>query len=65
MFFSAVVNTLRKFWLTAVAVSVVACFGLYFRLGSLSVMNVFAIAGVSVLAVFLLGIALELGRRKK
>ena len=64
MFFSAVVNAFKRFWLAGVVAACVACFSLNFRLGHLSLMNILAIAGVTLLAVFLVGVPLEYSKRK-
>ena len=65
MFLSIIAAALKKFWLVAIAVTVVACLSLYFRLGNLTLITVITVAAVCFLAILLIGIPLEYSRQKK
>ncbi len=65
MFLSVITAALKKFWLVAIAVTLITCLSLYFRLGDLTLTNALTVAAVCFLAIFLIGIPLEYNRRKK
>ena len=67
MFFSAVGKAFKRFWLVGVAVACVTGLGLYARLGTVSFADADAgaVAGACMLAILLIGVPLELGKRKQ
>ncbi len=65
MVFSAVGKAFERFWLVGVAVACVTGLGLYARLGTVSLADAGAVAGACMLAILLIGVPLELGKRKQ
>ena len=65
MVFSAVGKAFKRFWLVGVAVACVTGLGLYARLGTVSFADAGAVAGACMLAILLIGVPLELGKRKQ
>jgi hypothetical protein len=65
MLISSFASAMKRHGLLAVLITIVGCIGLYVNLGSLEVFHVCLLAGVSFLAILVVGFPLEYHKRSR